>query len=379
VRGLLEKGLTKFLWKEFFDIVQRPTTPVLMILLSIFVVWTAGQLNVEKPDLRLALLKQGVEKEQLKEAETILSEFTQAKVSVVDSTQQVVDALTEPGLHLGIVRQGPQWIVLHRQPTFYQEEDLTWLANSISSSLNTGHPWFTEPLDLTPTNSETNKSATSENSIRTLVSRLSSLPGQPELNFVPRTIGLISIFIGFVFVIRSYSREVTYRMLPVLLSTPIGGWRTIVAAKIVTSCWFATAIFLFLLLAARTIFGITPKPWLLVFLGIQVLAILISVCLGTVAAISAKTQSQIFILMAAYFLGLVLLSGFLFPLETASPLIRFASNLSPLTFSNPILEHWLFYGARVRVFVPEIIGLGLQLSAAIALLITSVLMARRDI
>src|SRR5437016_13180178 len=66
--------------------------------------------------------------------------------------------------------------------------------------------------------------------------------------------------------------------------------------------------------------------------------------------------------------GAAVSSGFLFPLETAAPFIRVASNASPLTFSGRILEEWLFHGAGAAIFWDDIRALGVQAAAVAAML-----------
>ncbi|MGE5218161.1 MAG: ABC transporter permease [Chloroflexota bacterium] len=379
-------GLLRLLWKECFETIKRPIAPGLIVLLSVVVVWTSGKLNVEKPTLNIVLLTQGATRQTIDDAKAVIGEFANTTVSEVKGDDELVEALERPGTHLAVVRQNQKWVALDRQPTRGQEEDLTRVATLVGWSLNAGRPWFTESLDFTNLSEKgKNESSAPADEQNTQifnpiwVGRLSALPGEPQLLFVPRTIGLITVFIAFVIAVRNFSREVTYRTLHVLLSAPIGGWRTIITAKLTASTWLATMIFLLLLLSSRSIFGITPKAELMAHLGIQVVAILTSVCLGIIAALAARTQSQVFVSMAVYFLGLVLLSGFLFPLETAAPIVRVASILSPLTFSNPILERWLFYGASIRPFAHEAIALGLQLAVAIMLLFASILIARRSV
>ena len=177
---------------------------------------------------------------------------------------------------------------------------------------------------------------------------------------------------------RSFSREVAFETLPTILATPNGGWAPLLAAKAVASSWLSLVILLLLILAIRPIFGIAPKPGLFVQLGAQGLAILTSAILGLFAAVLLRNQSQIYISVSIYFLVLVLLSGFLFPLETASPLIRAASNFSPLTYSENIFESWLFYGTNARVFCVNIMLMTGQLVAAgLALFSVSWMACRR--
>ncbi len=205
---------------------------------------------------------------------------------------------------------------------------------------------------------------------------MSSLSGEPQLELVPKTIALILVFLPFVLAARSYSREVVSGTLQSLLVAPIGGWGQIVVAKIVVIIWLVSILFLCLLFAIQPLFGFSPKPGLVSEIFVQALAAFVSTCLGLFTAIVARHQSQVYIFVALYFLALVLLSGFLFPLESAAPIIRMGSYASPLTFSDKILNMWLFFGVGPLTDGPDIIYLIGQCVFVTALLTIGVRFAR---
>jgi ABC-type multidrug transport system permease subunit len=284
------------------------------------------------------------------------------------------------GAHYAVVPRGDSWVVFYNFPTLQQEEQTAWFINVLSTSLSEQKPLIAESAQSNLQNTTGPKTANvAEPNVQKIgpTSRISALPGDSKILLVPRAILLTVLFLPFVMCARSFSREVAFETLPTILATPNGGWAPLLAAKAVASSWLSLLILLLLVLAIRPIFGVAPKPGLFLQLGAQGLAISTSAILGLFAAVWLRNQSQIYISVSIYFLVLVLLSGFLFPLETASPLIRAASNFSPLTYSENIFENWLFYGTNASVFGVSIMLMTAQLVAAGLALFSVSWIARR--
>ena len=360
-------GVVRVFWKELFELQQKPSIPLALLAASLLVVWTSGQINIEQPKIGLFLYEGGAREAAVKNATDILNEFAHVRVIPQPGSLVDADAMQAAGAGLAVVHLGGQWLVIHRFATARQEAEAAQLAGLIGYSLRNNKPLSALLLD-------------SDNvGVTGLSSRMSALPGEPHLLLVPRTIALIIVFLPFVLATRSYTREATSGMLQVLLGLPNGGWGTLAVGKVVTCLWVVLLVLLVLLLAVGPMFGFSPKPGLLVQLGVQSLAILASACLGLLLAILARNQSQIHLSIAVYFLGLVLVSGFLFPLETASPAIRWASYASPLTFSGKVLESWLFFGTSALIFPRDILCLAVQVLAAAALLALIIGLVRRRV
>jgi len=363
-------GVFRIFWKELFELRQKPSIPLALLTASLLVVWTSGKINIEQPKIGLFLYEGGasdVERSRAAEASDILKEF--AHVSVIRRAGSLVDAdaMQRAGASLAVVHMGGQWVVLHRFATARQEAEASQLAGLIGYSLRIKKPLSALLLEA------------DNIAVAGFSSRMSALPGEPQLQLVPRTIALIIVFLPFVLATRSYAREVASGMLPVLLGLPSCGWGALAAGKIAACLWLVLFVLLVLFLAIDPMFGFSLKPGLLLQLGVQALAIFASACLGLLLAILARSQSQIHLSIAVYFLGLVLLSGFLFPLETASPAIRWASYTSPLTYSGKVLESWLFFGTGALTFPGDIAGLAVQAAAAAVLLTLTIALVRRRV
>jgi hypothetical protein len=359
------KHVIRIFRKEITELCFRPLLLVNLLLLSCLAVWVSGQLNIERPPIRVFLYTDGAEQTEVDKAQEALGQFPGIVVVPTEGTLDQ-NKMRSLGASLAIIRESENWVVLHRMISLRQEEENNLVINLIASSVQSGRPWLADAATV--------KSATLGE-----VSRLAAMPGRPEHELVPRTIALLVVFLPFAIAAQSYLREVMFRTLPTLILSQGGRWASLLTAKVIVSVWLSLSIFLFILLMIRPIFGISPKPGLLMELGAQGLASIVSASLGLLAAVAARSQSQLFISGAFYFLALVLISGFLFPLETAAPAIRFVSHASPLTFSGRLLEDWLFFGTPVHVFWRDLLFLGAQVIGSAILLSGAVWLAQRRI
>jgi ABC-type multidrug transport system permease subunit len=380
---ILWTGFLRNLWKEIFEFRSRPILLGVIFGLSIGTTLAAGNLNIQPPPIRIQLYQPGPESEispNFNDASTLLQQYSNVRVIRMAGSFLDLTAMQRDGAHYAVVPRGDSWVVFYNFPTLQQEEQTAWFINVLSTSLSEQKPLIAESAQSNLQNTTGPKTANvAEPNVQKIgpTSRISALPGDSKILLVPRAILLTVLFLPFVMCARSFSREVAFETLPTILATPNGGWAPLLAAKAVASSWLSLLILLLLVLAIRPIFGVAPKPGLFLQLGAQGLAISTSAILGLFAAVWLRNQSQIYISVSIYFLVLVLLSGFLFPLETASPLIRAASNFSPLTYSENIFENWLFYGTNASVFGVSIMLMTAQLVAAGLALFSVSWIARR--
>jgi hypothetical protein len=73
-----------------------------------------------------------------------------------------------------------------------------------------------------------------------------------------------------------------------------------------------------------------------------------------------KSQLQAYLIAALYFLCLMLLTGFIYPLEKAVDSIQILSHILPLTYSQEYFTSWLLQGAQAEHYQQEIMWLVLQ-------------------
>jgi hypothetical protein len=343
--------------KELFEFFQRPAMPLGLLAAALALVWTSGELNARRPPVKLFLYSGDATAEQTAEALALLEDVANVTVTARSGAVPEAEAMEREGARLAIVRSGEHWMVEHRLPTADDEAAVSQLVALVGYSLQ-------EKRRLSAILLGCLEDSEGEDCPLSLGGRVAALPGDSQQRLVPRTIALVTVFLPFLLVTRSYGREVASGMLPVLLSLPDSGWASVVVGKIVAALWLVVMVFLALLLFIEPSFGLSIKPGLVLAVGVQVLAIIVSACLGFVVALFARQQAHVHLSLGLYFLALVLLSGFLFPLETASPVIRLASLASPLSFSGPMLERWLFFGAGALAVPRE--GNALLVQAAVA-------------
>jgi ABC-type transport system involved in multi-copper enzyme maturation permease subunit len=361
-------AIARVFWKELIELRQKPLIPLGIVAVSLLFVWTSGQINLKQANAVVNLYKGGVGEAALNKVRTILKDFAHIQVQEIEGNLFDANSMRAAGASLAIVHRDGNWLLLHRFATARQEDAASPLMGLLAYALGAEQPLSALLLD--PDQRQADSLS---------MSRMSALPGEPQVELVPRTIALMVAFLPFVLIARSYSREVAFGTLPILLSLPHSGWRSMALGKIAACMWIVLVVLLIVLLAVHFFFGLNPKSGLIVQLAVQTVAIFISACLGLLFATLARNQSQVYLFTSVYFLILVLVSGFLFSLETAAPLVQIASHFSPLTFSGKILENWLFFGTSALVFMPDVSFLLAQALIAATLLTCSIFFARRRV
>jgi ABC-2 type transporter len=352
-----------FFWKELFDVFRRPAVPVILLVASVFVVWTSSRLTFERAPLHVLLYKGDATDPQLDAARAALHDFSKVEITEVDGNVVRPEDVVSDNASVAIVLRGEKWLILHELPTLHDEESSELITSTIDASVNMMRLGNVMSIATAKLNR----------------SRMLALPGERQLELVPSTIALVIVFFPFVLAARSYSREMVFGTLQSLLAFAGGSWWPILWAKTITVVWLILVIFLLMLLIIQPMFGINPKQGVLAQITTQMLAVLFSTCLGLLTAIVVRNQSYVHVVTAVYFLILVLLSGLLFPLEQSSSLIRLVSYVNPLRFSNHVLKTWLFFGTNPLNFSADLTYLLGQCMVVICLLVGGVFFARQQI
>ena len=181
---------------------------------------------------------------------------------------------------------------------------------------------------------------------------------------VPGLIALVSVFTPFLLASGAFVRERETGMLEIVVLAGRRKWSALVGGKLLLPIIIAAVSLLLQLLVARSFFGFGFKPGMAGLLLLQFLAMLASGILGLSVSALVRSQQQAYLVSAVYLLGLILFTGYVYPLEQASTIVRFASNILPLTFSGPALEGWLLQGAGLSHYVAEATWLAALFCAA---------------
>lgn len=177
---------------------------------------------------------------------------------------------------------------------------------------------------------------------------------------IPRLIALVAIFVSFLLTSGALVREREAGMLDMLLVVSRGKPLALVVGKLILPIVVSLISLLLLLVVSRTSFGIGMKPGALQILSLQILAIVSAGLAGLAISTLVRTQQQAYLVSAAYLLGLVLVTGFFYPIEQAATPVQIIACAFPLTFSGPPFEAWMNQGASSATYGLEFVSLGCQ-------------------
>ena len=177
-----------------------------------------------------------------------------------------------------------------------------------------------------------------------LMRRMDYFPavGNRDVRLIPQTIALILCLIPFVIGSSSLLREHANRTLHVLLAAPGINAIRLFAGKCLLPLIVGLCNFWIMLLLTESIYGLQVKPGITAATVLLVPALLAATFIALTVSAVVRTQTQALLSAAVYFLFLLLISGFLYPVESGSNLVQLLSAASPLTYLRPVLERWIF-------------------------------------
>jgi ABC-2 type transport system permease protein len=185
--------------------------------------------------------------------------------------------------------------------------------------------------------------------------------------FVPGLMAFVLTIISALMTAISLAREKETGTMEALLVSPLRPWQIIVG-KVAPYLAIGFASVLSILAEARAVFAVPLRGSVLLLVGEGVLFILVSLALGIL--ISARTDSQRVAMMGTLvgtMLPTMLLSGFIFPIESMPRLLQWLSYIVPARYFVLVARGIMLKGIGLTYLWRETLILGVMAVGLLAL------------
>ena len=186
--------------------------------------------------------------------------------------------------------------------------------------------------------------------------------------FVPGLMAFVLTIISALMTAISLTREKETGTMEALLVSPLRPWQIIVG-KVVPYLAIGFVSVLLVIVEARLVFGVPVRGSMILLLGEGLLFILVSLSLGML--ISSRTNSQRVAMMGALIgtmLPTMLLSGFIFPIESMPKILQYVSHVIPARWFVEIARSIMLKGVGLEFLWPQSLTL---MGMALVLLVMS--------
>ena len=187
-----------------------------------------------------------------------------------------------------------------------------------------------------------------------LATRMRYNPTLESVNlFVPGLIALVLTIVSAMMTAISITREKETGTMEMLLVSPLHPWE-IVAGKVAPYVLMGFANVLLVLGAARVVFGMPLRGSVVLLLAECLLYILNALALGIVISTRASSQRTAMIAaLAGLLLPTLMLSGFIFPLESMPTALRVVTNIVPARWFLLVVRGIMVKGAGLATLWQE--------------------------
>lgn len=377
------RSIAKVFVKDLHEMVSRPYIGVWLIVVPTILLYVASYSIVDPPETRVLLNNNITGNLSTAEVRNLLLEFSEITILERDWDEAgAAMVMGQEKAHLALVLHGQRQILI-RPTSSQQMERLKILAYQIAASLAFRKPWQVEILEASWDEETDTVDGDGQLDFGGIASveliAVGSSAIQRNIVLIPNIICLIVAFLPFLVSCTGMIRDKENDLLAVQLAAPGISWVDIILGKSLIAIFFATASLFAMLLFAVMALDVPARSGVWPIVGIQFLAILVSANLGLAASTLVKSQLQAYFISAVYGFSLMFLTGLLYPIEQAHPIVQAISHLLPLTFSHGPMRDWMLHGLYGWPFAVETLWLTGQSLLGAVLMAGSFVIARRTI
>lgn len=194
-------------------------------------------------------------------------------------------------------------------------------------------------------------------------------------SMIPVVIAFMQSYVSMSLTSMSIIKEKLGRTLERMLVAPVAG-SEILLGKLVASIIITLAAMVLLLVMGFWIFGIKLAGSIIDVFLLAFLIGLGGLGLGLAASAVAKREVEAVMMMGAYITPALLMSGFLWPLEAMSPMLRNLAYLVPMSYANHALRAVMLGGQGLSAVMVDVFALGVFAAGTMVL---GTLMFRREL
>ena len=171
--------------------------------------------------------------------------------------------------------------------------------------------------------------------------------------FVPGVITILLMLVSAMMTSISITREKELGTMEALLVSPLKPIQIIIG-KVTPYVLLSFINLIVILLLARFVFDMPVKGSIVLLLAESVLFIVMALALGILISTVSKTQQQAMLLsMFALMLPIILLSGFIFPVENMPVILQYLSHIMPPKWFIIIIKNIMLKGVGIAYFWKE--------------------------
>lgn len=343
------KSFIAFVKKEFFHILRDPRTMLILLGMPIVQIILFGfAISVEIRGINLAIVAPTQEQ--------TINEITEKINS--NNYFNVVGYYTYPQQAIEMLQKAEADIILQFPADFTKK-----VTNADIS------------LQIISDASDPNKAVSQENYLQQIIisyfreSNLTNIPIQnintdihlmynpgmeSSYNFVPGIMGLLMIIICAMMTSVSIVREKEIGTMEVLLVSPMRPI-AIIFAKMIPYFVISIINFVFILILSKFILGVPLAGSLFWISTISIIYIILALALGLLISTLVKSQAAAMLISAmVLMLPVIILSGMIFPIESAPKVFQGLSCIIPATWYISAMRKLMIEGLEIKYLLKEL-------------------------